>query len=92
MGYKNNDPCLNKAYQDERLFILMTRDPSAPKVVVEWIKENTSLFSLRINCTRLWTALFKWHRNNGIFMTGRCRRRWMRNFQKQNRNNYGRKI
>jgi len=40
MGYKATDPCLLKAFEDERLFVLMTRDLSAPKVVCEWIKEN----------------------------------------------------
>jgi len=40
MGYKKNDPCLTKAFDDERLFILMTRDETAPTVVVEWIKLN----------------------------------------------------
>ena len=40
MGYKNDDPCIKKAYDDERLFVLMTRDITAPKIVLEWIKEN----------------------------------------------------
>lgn len=40
MGYKNSDPCLQKAFDDERLFILMTRDETAPEVVLEWIKLN----------------------------------------------------
>lgn len=40
MGYKSDDKCIQKAYNDERLFVLMTRDPSAPGVVVEWIKRN----------------------------------------------------
>lgn len=38
MGYKNNDPCIAKALDEERLFVLMTRDNVAPEVVVEWIK------------------------------------------------------
>jgi len=40
MGYKATDPCLQKAFDDERLFVLMTRDQSAPEVVLEWIKLN----------------------------------------------------
>ena len=40
MGYKKNDPCLTKAYDDERLFVLVTRDNTAPEVVMEWIKLN----------------------------------------------------
>lgn len=40
MGYKKDDPCLKKAYADERLFVLMTRDATAPAVVGEWIKQN----------------------------------------------------
>jgi hypothetical protein len=40
MGYKKDDPCLEKAFDDERLFVLMTRDATAPEVVLEWIKLN----------------------------------------------------
>lgn len=40
MGYKNSDPCIKKAYDDERLFVLMARDPVAPQVVIEWIKQS----------------------------------------------------
>ena len=40
MGYKKTDPCIEKAFDDERLFVLMTRDPSAPLIVGEWIKQN----------------------------------------------------
>lgn len=43
MGYKKNDPCLQKAFEDERLFVLMTRDSSAPLVVGEWIKQNIGI-------------------------------------------------
>jgi len=40
MGYKNTDPCIQKAFDDERLFVLMTRDSNAPVVVLEWIKQS----------------------------------------------------
>lgn len=40
MGYKKDDPCLKKAFDDERLFVLMSRDSTAPQTVVEWIKMN----------------------------------------------------
>lgn len=40
MGYKKNDKCIQKAFDDERLFVLMTRDATAPRLVIEWIKEN----------------------------------------------------
>lgn len=43
MGYKKNDPCLDKAFGDERLFVIMTRDMTAPSVVLEWIKQNISI-------------------------------------------------
>jgi hypothetical protein len=42
MGYKKDDKCIQKAFDDERLFVLMSRDHTAPKVVIEWIKENIS--------------------------------------------------
>ena len=31
---------MKKAFDDEMLFVLMGRDATAPKVVLEWIKEN----------------------------------------------------
>lgn len=40
MGYKKNDKCIQKAFDDERLFVLMTRDATSPRIVMEWIKEN----------------------------------------------------
>jgi len=40
MGYKATDKCIANARQDERLFVLMARDITAPSVVVEWIKQN----------------------------------------------------
>lgn len=40
MGTKKDDWCLKKAFDDERLFILMTRDATAASVVGEWIKQN----------------------------------------------------
>lgn len=43
MGYKKDDPCIQKAFDDERLFVLMTRDVTAPAVVVEWIKCNIGI-------------------------------------------------
>jgi hypothetical protein len=43
MGYKLSDPCLKNAYNDEKLFVLMARDQSAPLVIMEWIKLNLTL-------------------------------------------------
>ncbi len=43
MGYKNSDICIQKAYDDERLFVLMARDITSPKVIGEWIKENIGI-------------------------------------------------
>lgn len=40
MGFKKTDPCIHKAFDDEGLFVLMTRDSSSPRLVMEWIKEN----------------------------------------------------
>ncbi len=42
MGYKKTDKCIEKAFDNERLFVLMSRDATAPRVVIEWIKENIS--------------------------------------------------
>ncbi|MEK6883897.1 MAG: hypothetical protein AABY22_29980 [Nanoarchaeota archaeon] len=43
MGYKKNDACLDKAYDDEKIFVLMTRDSTSPLVVGEWIKQNIGI-------------------------------------------------
>jgi len=40
MGYKKDDPCIKKAYDDERLFVLMTRDPEAPRTIIHWISRS----------------------------------------------------
>jgi hypothetical protein len=40
MGYKNDDPCIKKAYDDERLFVLMARDPQAPETIIKWIAHS----------------------------------------------------
>jgi hypothetical protein len=40
MGYKKSDKCLEKAFDDERLFVLMARDKAAPATVIEWIKQS----------------------------------------------------
>jgi hypothetical protein len=43
MGYKNSDPCIKKAYEDERLFVLMARDCTSPQVIMEWVKLNYNI-------------------------------------------------
>jgi hypothetical protein len=40
MGYKNSDPCIKKAFEDEKLFVLMARDVTSPEVIMEWVKLN----------------------------------------------------
>jgi len=40
MATKQNNKYINKATDDEELFILMGRDSTAPEVVLEWIKLN----------------------------------------------------
>jgi hypothetical protein len=40
MSTKDQDKHIQKALPDETLFVLMTRDAVAPRVVVEWIKES----------------------------------------------------
>lgn len=40
MGYKKDDPCLQKAYDDEKLFVLMARDDKAPRTILHWISES----------------------------------------------------
>lgn len=40
MGYKRTDKCIAKAFDDERLFVLMARDEYAPFAIIEWIKHS----------------------------------------------------
>ena len=40
MSYKSLDKCLEKALPDEMLFVLMARDPTAPKIVRAWAGAN----------------------------------------------------
>lgn len=40
MSYKKIDPCIEKDFDDEMLFVLMARDNTAPLVILEWIKLN----------------------------------------------------
>ncbi len=37
MGYKHDDTCINKAFDEEQLFVLMARDKNAPATVLHWI-------------------------------------------------------
>lgn len=43
MELNNPKSCLNKAYSDEMLFILLERDKAAPKTIRAWIAERISL-------------------------------------------------
>lgn len=40
MAYKKTDKYINKAFDEERLFVLMARDTTAPMAICEWIKFN----------------------------------------------------
>lgn len=43
MGTKNNPgtyDCYDKAEPDEPMFILLARDPAAPKLVRDWVRWN----------------------------------------------------
>ncbi len=43
MAYKNDDWCIKKAFNDEKLFVLMARDITSPQIVGEWIKQNIGI-------------------------------------------------
>jgi hypothetical protein len=34
------ESCLNKAHDDERLFVLLARDPAAPVAILAWVHER----------------------------------------------------
>jgi hypothetical protein len=39
----NPQSCLNKARPDERLFVLLARDPAAPAAIRAWAEERIAL-------------------------------------------------
>jgi hypothetical protein len=43
----NPNSCLNRAYENEMLFILMGRDPAAPVAIRAWIAERIRLLRNR---------------------------------------------
>jgi len=40
MSYKSTDTSIQKATENEMLFVLRAQDVSSPKLVLEWIKIN----------------------------------------------------
>lgn len=40
MSTKHNSQCLLKAGDDEPIFVLRAKDPTAPAVIVKWVAEN----------------------------------------------------
>jgi hypothetical protein len=40
MGYKSTDYCIQKAGEDEMLFVLRAQDITSPAIVLEWMKIN----------------------------------------------------
>lgn len=40
---EDSESCLNKARPDERLFVLLARDPAAPVAIRAWIAERIRL-------------------------------------------------
>jgi hypothetical protein len=40
---EHTESCLNKARDDERLFVLLARDPAAPVAIRAWVSERLRL-------------------------------------------------
>ena len=40
---EHNESCFNKARDDERMFVLLARDPAAPVAIRAWIAERIRL-------------------------------------------------
>lgn len=40
MATKQNSSCLQKALDDEPIFVLRAKDPSAPKIIAQWCASN----------------------------------------------------
>jgi hypothetical protein len=46
MATKHTDSCLQKAANDEPIFVLRGQDVMAPRAVLLWMADNTHLFSV----------------------------------------------
>lgn len=40
---EDTESCFNKAHADERLFVMLSRDPAAPVAIRAWIEERIRL-------------------------------------------------
>lgn len=43
MSTKHTDTCLQKAEDDEPIFVLLARDLSAPELVESWVEKNPQI-------------------------------------------------
>ena len=53
----NPNSCLNKARPDERLFVLLARDPAAPDVIRFWARKRIWLGKNKITDPQIVEAL-----------------------------------
>lgn len=52
-----SESCLNKARDDERLFVLLARDPAAPVAIRAWVNERIRLGKNNPNDAQIVEAL-----------------------------------
>ena len=83
MGYKDDDKCIQKAYYDERLFVLMARDPSAPAAIIEWIKNNIGV-QPREKLQEAFDAALEMHETQKHFFDKKNREEMDKKFSKPN--------
>ena len=53
----NPQSCLNKARANERLFVLLARDPAAPDAIRYWVRKRVALGNNKIHDQQIVEAL-----------------------------------
>lgn len=77
MGTKSNPgkhDCYNNALPDEPMFVLLGRDPDAPRLIREWVEERRNMISAKqrpiadlnmcAEASQLADDMEKWRREN----------------------------
>lgn len=54
---EKSDSCLNKARDDERIFVLLARDPAAPTAIRQWCSRRVELGKNRYDDPQIKEAL-----------------------------------
>ena len=66
MSTKHNSQCLMKAGDDEPIFVLRAKDPTAPQIVRAWVERNQGLqpYEKLNNAMFLADEMDEWRKEN----------------------------